>query len=94
MAHLTCARESFNVRYQCPETGAEKFEISPTSHTMPISFSSKSRTSELSLETVYIFWFGEEGWEPKIDDEDKSNSGGVSMEISGNIIHIKGWNAN
>ncbi len=84
MAHFTCARESLSVRYQWPDTGAEKLDISPTSQTIPISFSRSKRTSALRRETVKMFGLLE---------KDKTNLSDASVEISRNIIHIKGFNA-
>ncbi len=72
------------MKYQWPETGAEKLEISPTNQTMPNWFSSNKRTSEFKRETVKMFG---------LVREDKANPVDVGMEVSRNIIHSKRVNA-
>ena len=52
MAQRTCAAASFSEKYQCPELGREKLEISASSHRLPKPRSSSIRTSRLSRETL------------------------------------------
>ena len=52
MQQRTCAVASFREKYQCPELGRAKLEISPSSQRLPKPRSSVSRTSRLSRETV------------------------------------------
>src|SRR5574344_1859489 len=54
MAQRTWAPESLSEKYQCPELCSTRLEISPTSHTNPISCSSRIRTALLRRLTVKI----------------------------------------
>jgi hypothetical protein len=52
MAQRTCAPESLSEKYQCPELGREKLEISASNHRLPKPRSSSTLTSRLSRETL------------------------------------------
>src|SRR5262245_13423749 len=54
IAQRTCAPSSFNVKYQCPEPGARRFEISPSTHTSGKRSSSVKRTAPVNSLTVRI----------------------------------------
>src|SRR5262245_32103355 len=54
IAQRTCAWESLREKYQWPEAGAAKFEISPSSHSSGMPDSSSRRTSLLRRDTEYM----------------------------------------
>src|SRR5690606_24308135 len=53
MAQRNCALASFREKYQCPEEGCDRFEISPSIHSAGKPRSSSVRASRLSREGVY-----------------------------------------
>ena len=52
MAQRTWAVASLSEKYQCPELGLAKLEISASSHRLPKPRSSSTLTSRLSRETL------------------------------------------
>ena len=54
IAQRTCAWASFSDQYRCPEEGRERFEISPSTHTVPRPRLDERRASRFKPETERI----------------------------------------
>src|ERR1700739_1907990 len=52
IAQRNCASRSLREKYQCPDEGWEKFDNSPSTHTIPSPRSRSMRTSLFRRETV------------------------------------------